>query len=350
MKHDIFHLKPGTMAALALSAAVAAAIPAVIFGDDSLSFVAGSLAESDPADYGPGTFKGDFGYNGFSEVVYYKADGPELEYGIDGTDKLEPQEIPDPGYRFIGCFDMDGDHRGDMVACRKFKVDNTEYIEVGYGKSGHLDEWQVLGVLGNPDNVKWEMYCGNFTGNKNRNSILWYAPALGAMGYWADGKGVDSWVTIPGSYGQSNWKVLGIGNFTDAKNPRDSVLVRYNQFTIGYVSADGTFTVLGVLDDGKWIIVAVDDFTHDGIDDVVLFHPGLRQLGLWDSGLSTKWRYLGTVEEGAVIEGSGEYDCDGNEDLLVRQADGTMGYFQRGLPAKFKSFGYKKDSSWTVIP
>ena len=47
---------------------------------------------------------------------------------------------------------------------------------------------------------------------------------------------------------------------------------------------------------------------------------------------------------------AGDYDGDGWTDLLVRQPGGAMGYFQKADLSKFVPFGYKKDSSWTVIP
>ena len=47
---------------------------------------------------------------------------------------------------------------------------------------------------------------------------------------------------------------------------------------------------------------------------------------------------------------AGDYDGDGWTDLLVRQPDGAMGYFSKVDLDKFVPFGYKKDSSWTVIP
>ncbi len=312
--------------------------------------------DEDDVNDGRKTTRGDFHYNGLSDVIYVRkeANGIRLEYGLDGVNDLQEQnagdrQLPDPSFRFLGGYDMDKDHRVDIVAWRAVENDSGKHIEVGYGKSGELDDWHVIGMLGIPDGVDWDLYCGNLSGHWDRNSILWHSPSLGTMGYWPDGKGVESWITIPGEYKGPEWKILGLGDFTSAKKPRDSVLLRFGPNTIATVSANGKYTNLGWLGE-DWKVVAIDDFSNDGCDDLILFNETLRQVGKWDDGKISKWSSIGFVEEGTAIEGAGDYDGDGWTDLLVRQPDGAMGYFPKADLNKFVPFGYKKDSSWTVIP
>lgn len=312
--------------------------------------------DEDDVNDGRKTTRGDFHYNGLSDVIYVRkeANGTRLEYGLDGVNDLQEQnagdrQLPDPSFRFLGGYDMDKDHRVDIVAWRAVENDSGKHIEVGYGKSGELDDWHVIGILGIPDGVDWDLYCGNLSGHWDRNSILWHSPTLGTMGYWPDGKGVESWITIPGEYRGPEWKILGLCDFTGAKKPRDSVLLKYGPNTIATVSADGKYTNLGWLDE-DWKVVAVDDFSNDGRDDLILFNAKLRQVGKWDDGKISKWSSIGFVEEGTAIEGAGDYDGDGWTDLLVRLPDGAMGYFPKADLSKFVPFGYKKDPSWTVIP
>ena len=286
--------------------------------------------------------------------VRKEANGIRLEYGLNGMNDLQEQnagdrQLPDPSFRFLGGYDMDKDHRVDIVAWRAVENDSGKHIEVGYGKSGEMYDWHVIGILGIPDGVDWDLYCGNLSGHWDRNSILWHSPSLGTMGYWPDGKGVESWITIPGEYKGPEWKILGLGDFTGAKKPRDSVLLRFGPNTIATVSANGKYTNLGWLGE-DWKVVAIDDFSNDGCDDLILFNETLRQVGKWDDGKISKWSSIGFVEEGTAIEGAGDYDGDGWTDLLVRQPDGAMGYFPKADLNKFVPFGYKKDSSWTVIP
>lgn len=312
--------------------------------------------DEDDVNDGRMTTRGDFHYNGLSDVIYVRkeANGIRLEYGLNGMNDLQEQKVgdrqlPDPSFRFLGGYDMDKDHRVDIVAWRAIENDSGKHIEVGYGKSGELDDWHVIGMLGIPDGVDWALYCGNLSGHWDRNSILWHSPSLGTMGYWPDGKGVESWITIPGEYKGPEWKILGLGDFTGAKKPRDSVLLRFGPNTIATVSANGKYTNLGWLGE-DWKVVAIDDFSNDGCDDLILFNETLRQVGKWDDGKISKWSSIGFVEDGTAIEGAGDYDGDGWTDLLVRQPDGAMGYFPKADLNKFVPFGYKKDPSWIVIP
>ena len=313
-------------------------------------------AATDPRGAIPGGLKasrgGDFHYNGISDTIYYKPDGPDgpvLEYGLDGDGELEEQERPNPALHFVGGHDMNHDHRVDLVAWRFVEGDSGRSIEVGYGESGKLEKWHVIGVLGVPEGVSWDLYCGNLTGHAWLNSILWHSPDLGALGYWPDGKGVDSWVSIPGEYKAPEWKVLGLGRFAGSTGGRASVLFQYGANTIGHVTTDGKFVELGRLDDG-WEIAAVGTFSNSGYNDLILFNHKLNQVGMWEGGLSRNWTSLGFVEAGTVIEGAGDYDGDGPIDLLARKADGTMGCYPKADLNKFRSFGYTKDPSWVVIP
>ena len=322
------------------------------------NFQGGSIPVEPDINDGRLTTPGDFSYNGYSDVVFaqIEEDGTELEYGMDGDD-LEKQGTLDPSVRLVCARDMDMDHRVDLVACRTVEAESGTSIEVGYGKSGKMDDWHVIGDLGVPEGVVWDVYCGNLTGRWNRNSILWHSPTLGAMGYWPDGQGVNSWVSIPGEFKAPEWTLLGLGDFTEslrslrgAKKPRASVLFLRDGSIVGYVTPDdGKFTELGRLDEG-WEIAAIGDFTKSGCDDLVVFHSELRQVGLWENGRQSKWRSLGAFGAGTVIEGAGDYDSDNELDLLARQGDGAMGYYPKADLTRFVPFGYKKDSSWTVIP
>lgn len=312
--------------------------------------------DEDDVNDGRKTTRGDFHYNGLSDVIYVRkeANGIRLEYGLNGMNDLQEQKVgdrqlPDPSFRFLGGYDMDKDHRVDIVAWRTVENDSGKHIEVGYGKSGNMDDWHVIGMLGVPDDVEWDLYCGNLSGHWDRNSILWHSPSLGTMGYWPDGKGVESWITIPGEYKGPEWKILGLGDFTGAKKPRDSVLLRFGPNTIATVSANGKYTNLGWLGE-DWKVVAIDDFSNDGCDDLILFNAKLRQVHKWEDGKSSKSKSVGSVDAGTAIEGAGDYDGDGWTDLLVRQPGGAMGYFQKADLNKFVPFGYKKDPSWIVIP
>lgn len=223
------------------------------------------------------------------------------------------------------------------------------YIEAGYAESGDLLRWHRFDErdFGNPNNVDWVVKCGNLTGNPGKNSILWHAPELGTLGYWADAGGNDSWVTIGNGY-DSDWEVLGMGDFINDSVHKDAVLFQYNGSAVVEITASGGYRALGTLGSG-WEVVAIGDFSSDGVDDLILYNGVLSLVGKWENGVDTSWTSLGTVGTGTSIEGAGDYNGDGSMDLLARQSDGTMGYYASANLSQFTTFGYSMGSSWTVI-
>lgn len=293
----------------------------------------------------------DFHYNGISDVIYISGGtgGQLLRYGLDGASGLQDMGNQNTDMQFVGGYDMTSDHKADLITFCKYDSDSSHYIEIGYAESGDLSRWHSFNEMDihNPDNVDWNVYCGNLTGNAGKNSILWHAPDLGILGYWADAGGNASWSTI-GSVYDSDWEVLGMGDFSNDSVHKDAVLFKYGINTIVEITASGGFRSLGILGDG-WEVATIGDFSNDGVDDLILYNAGSGLVGKWADGVSTGWSSLGTVETGVAIEGAGDYNGDGSMDLLARKSDGTMGYYASANVSQFTSFGYTMDSGWTVI-
>ena len=295
---------------------------------------------------------GDNDGNGISDVHFVKrnrseSEGLELQYGIDGTSELYDAGLLDSTFQFAGFHDISSDYCADLITSRRVENSTTDYLVVEYAQSGDLNDIHEIDRIDNSGNVDWNIYCGNLAGHEWKNSILWHAPDLGSLGYWADAGGNNSWVTIGTGY-DYDWEVLGLGDFTNDSVHRDSVLFKYGTDTIAEVTADNNYRVLGGLGTG-WDVVAIGDFSNDGVDDLILYHTGSSIVGKWADGVDTGWSSLGTVDTGTVIEGAGDYNGDGSLDLLARQSDGTMGYYASANLSQFTSFGYAMDSSWTVI-
>lgn len=298
------------------------------------------------------TTRGDIDYNGKSDTLYVRrnrseTEGMEIQYGMDGTSELQDGGILDSEVRIIGGYDMDWNHKVDLVTCRSIEIDSTDCLVIEYAQSGDLNDVHEIDRINNSANVDWNIYCGNLAGHDWKNSILWHAPSLGSLGYWADAGGNDSWVSIGNVY-DSSWEVLGLGDFSNDSVHRDAVLFKYGINTIVEITASGGFRSLGILGDG-WEVATIGDFSNDGVDDLILYNAGSGLVGKWADGVSTGWSSLGTVETGVAIEGAGDYNGDGSMDLLARKSDGTMGYYASANVSQFTSFGYAMDSSWTVI-
>ena len=266
---------------------------------------------------------------------------------LSGTSEFQDEGIHDPDMRIVGGYDMDWDHRVDLVTCRSIEIDSTDCLVIEYAQSGDLNDVQEIDIINNSGNVNWNIYCGNLTGHDWKNSILWHAPDLGILGYWADAGGNASWGTIGNVY-DSNWEVLGLGDFSNDSVHKDAVLFQYNCSAIVEITASGGYRSLGTLGSG-WEVAAIGDFSNDGVDDLILYNTSSGMVGKWADGVDTGWSSLGTVGTGTSIEGAGDYDGNGTMDLLARQSDGTMGYYASANLSQFTSFGYTMDSSWTVI-
>lgn len=291
----------------------------------------------------------DLHYNGISDVIYIGGgtEGQTIQYGLDGSSELQDEGILDSDVRIIGGYDMDWNHKVDLVTCRSIEIDSTDCLVIEYAQSGDLNDVHEIDRINNSGNVEWNIYCGNLTGHDWKNSILWHAPDLGILGYWADGGGNASWSTI-GSVYDSDWEVLGMGDFSNDSVHKDAVLFKYGINTIVEITASGGFRSLGILGDG-WEVATIGDFSNDGVDDLILYNAGSGLVGKWADGVNTGWSSLGTVETGVAIEGAGDYNGDGSMDLLARKSDGTMGYYASANVSQFTSFGYTMDSSWAVI-
>ena len=295
------------------------------------------------------TTRCDFHYNGISDVIYISGgtEGQTIRYGLSGTSEFQDEGIHDPDVRIVGGYDMDWDHRVDLVTCRSTEYASSDYLVIEYAQSGDMGDLHEIDRINNSANVDWNIYCGNLAGHDWKNSILWHAPSLGSLGYWADAGGNDSWVSIGNVY-DSSWEVLGLGDFSNDSVHRDAVLFQYGGITIAEVTASGGYRALGTLASG-WEVATIGDFSNDGVDDLILYNAGSGLVGKWADGVSTGWSSLGTVETGVAIEGAGDYNGDGSMDLLARKSDGTMGYYASADVSQFTSFGYTMDSSWTVI-
>ena len=207
----------------------------------------------------------------------------------------------------------------------------------------------LIGFLDNKDNVAWQNKVGNLTGNADgKNSIVWYAPDLYALGAWTDG--TDTWVGISSSFGGAEWTLAGCGDFDG--DGKDSVLMSYANGTKYYaVGIDGTAAGLGSADWSGWEVRAIGDFSGDGKDDLVLFHKETGAMVMIADGNTDHYTSIGQLDaKDWFVVGAGDYNGDGKDDLLVRQySTGMLGYYICADQSQWVEMGYGVDMNWTVI-
>lgn len=289
----------------------------------------------------------DFDGDGISDIIFQKNDDHQVGYWMNGTTDWQGNGQPQPSdWVIAGGYDMNGDEKADLVMIGNTEVNGVKGAYIGYYEGGVTDaaSWKNIGYLTNSDNIQWNIKVGNITGNEGKNSIIWHAAELGALGIWSDG--TDSWISL-GSGFDSNWTMLGVGDFNG--DGKDDILFSYAD---GFYTTDidGNFQSLGTAGSG-WSVAAIGDFSGDDKDDLILFNQETGSVMKFENGSAEKWSSLGQLDPSDwTIVGAGDYDGDSRADLLVRQnSTGSLGYYEGGDFNKWHAIGNGVDSQWTVL-
>ena len=288
---------------------------------------------------------GDIDGNGVSDVMFqYKVDH-QIGFWMNGSNTWKGQGLPEPAeWEVVGAYDMNANGKADVVMLGNVTVNGVKGAYVGYRKDGDMSTWENISYLNNPDNIQWNVKVGNMTGNAGKNSIVWHAAELGAVGVWTDG--TDSWVSISGGF-DKNWTMLGTGDFNG--DGKDEILFR-NGTNFYTTDINSNFSSLGGFGDG-WDVRAIGDFSGDGKDDLVLFHKDTASVVKLENGQTSSYASLGQLDANDwFIVGAGDYNGDGKDDLLVRQySSGMLGYYANGDFSKWNEMGRGVDMNWAVI-
>ena len=307
-----------------------------------------SLTVSETAPAASVSAKSDINGNGVSDVLFqYTGGDHQLGFWLDGTDNWQGQGLSEPAeWDVIGAYDMSSDGKADVVMLGNVTVSGVKGAFVGYRKNGDMSTWENISYLTNAEGIDWQVEVGNLTGNEGKNSILWHAPDLGAVGVWTDG--TDNWVSLGTGYDR-NWEMIGAGDFDG--DGADSILFSYANGAKYYaLDLDRTATELGVSDSG-WVVQAIGDFSGDGKDDIVAFNAATGLVAKWEDGNSGSWSSLGQLNAADwFIAGAGDYNGDGKDDLLVRQySTGMLGYYADADLSQWNEMGRGVDMNWAVI-
>ena len=290
------------------------------------------------------TVKSDINGNGISDVMFqYNADH-QVGFWLDGKNNWQGQGLAEPAeWQVLGAYDMDSNGKADVVMFGNVTVNGVKSVYIGFRKDADTSTWQNISYLTNYNNIVWNVKVGNITGNAGKNSIVWHAPELGALGIWADG--TNQWVSIASGFDNS-WDMLGTGDFDG--DGKDEILFR-NNANLYTVNINGKFASLGSA--FGWKVCAIGDFSGDGKDDLVLYHQQTGSIMKYENGLSSSWTSLGQLDaKDWFIVGAGDYNGDGKDDLLVRQySTGMLGYYSGGDINSWREMGRGVDMNWAVI-
>ena len=260
-------------------------------------------------------------------------------------------------WQVAGTGDFNGDGRDDVL-WRHNNGTVTDWLgQANGGFAGNFDnanlaltnDWQVAGV-------------GDFNGD-GRDDVLWRA-SNGTVTNWL-GQASGG---FEGNFANANlaltteWQVAGVGDFNG--DGRDDVLWRHTNGTItnwlgqGSGGFTGNFANANLALTNEWKVAGVGDFNGDGYDDILWRHTNgtvTNWLGDANGGFTGNFANANVALTNAwTIVDVGDYNGDGRDDVLWRNADGSvtdwLGQANGGFAGNFANANLPQGTDWHVSP
>ena len=279
---------------------------------------------------------GDFNGDGKDDVLLRHRDGRWTYYPMNGRFNIGSERgsstLPaDRAWRFTGVGDFDGDGRDDVLLrhadgrWRYFPMDGRRARAAAQGAPAltRFPEWTVAGA-------------GDFNGD-GHDDVL----ARNASGAWRL-YALEGDAVVPVASGSARitanpaWQLVGTADFDG--DARHDVLLRHAESGAWTyypmsgrepIAAGRGFANLTKM--RAWQPVAVGDFNGDGNADVMVRHAE----GAWHYYPMAGRRSI-AAERGRAdlpqdldrrVAAVGDFNGDGNDDLMLRHANGTWSYY-----------------------
>jgi hypothetical protein len=211
---------------------------------------------------------------------------------------------------------------------------------------GYADpsQWKVVGI-------------GDFTG-QGTGDILWLNQSTGLVGAWMISNGAVTGWGVLGPVDLSQWQFAGIGKFKGPSNPAD--VLWFNQSS-GYVviwiiqnAAVTSGLVLGYADPSQWKVVGIGNFEGNGTDDILWQNQSTGIVGAWviSNAAVTGWDILGSADPSTwKLIAVGDLG-NGTPDLVWQnQSTDFVGAWviNNGAVTGWAGFGPADPTQWQVL-
>ena len=142
---------------------------------------------------------------------------------------------------------------------------------------------------------------------------------------------------------------------------RSDILWRNTDGTVGdwLANADATFTSNGASVTnvpGYWTVTGTGDFNGDGRDDI-LWRGANGEVGDWLAGINGGFTYnaaagVTSIPNSWQVEGVGDFNADGRDDILWRNIDGTVGTWSGQVNGSFVANNaavFNVSTDWQIV-
>lgn len=264
----------------------------------------------------------DFNGDSKDDILWYNTSSNKLYiYLMDGAtilgDSGSPGAISDSNYAIVSTGDFDGDGNADILWMNK--ILGQVYIWPMDGAVA--DPAEYIATVSDPDQLLLTTADPN---NNSKSDIFWIDDNQDTVYYWLmDGNTILSTVTLPDTGGAVKNDFDGDGN-SDLLWRNSSSGSVYMWFLDGSTLKTNPAYVFNI-SETSWIIKDTGDFNGDKKADLLYYNTGTGRTHIYLMDGVTQLSGDGSPgtqnpSSNYTIQATGDFDGDGNDDILWRNS------------------------------